>query len=258
MSDSVNSQFAFGIDISRWNTSPDGKKKVNFDEIADHTPEVTFISMRSGVSWGYQDPWFSFYFKESLRIGRVRIPYHVLFPGESAKAQMDNLFRIIGNVDFAKTPIVLDLELDHGQTMTRITQCTADSIRIIEQRSGRLPIIYSRAGWIDAFLNVYDLPPVDYWLANYLWPRPYPLFTPEYPSPPVLPRGVNRWLVHQSTCRGKPIGTPGAKFMDYNRWNGDKAAVLSYANMKPETEPAICPLDRQPCAAGKTLAAIGS
>ena len=51
-----NENNAFGIDISRWNTSADGKKKVNFDTIAAHHPEVSFIAMRSGVSWGYQDP----------------------------------------------------------------------------------------------------------------------------------------------------------------------------------------------------------
>jgi GH25 family lysozyme M1 (1,4-beta-N-acetylmuramidase) len=258
MSDSVNSQFAFGIDISRYNTSPDGSKKVNFDIIAAHDPEVLFICMRAGISWAYQDPWFAYYMQEAARIRRVRMAYHVLYPGESALAQMDNFFRILGEIDFSKVPLVLDLELDHGQSMSRITQCTADSVSIIHRRTGRIPILYSRAGWVNQFLNVYDLPPVDWWLAQYRWPWPYPLYTPEYPSPPALPRGVNRWLIHQSAARGKSIGAPAAHFMDYNRWNGDKAAVLSYANMQPETEPATCPLDGQPCAAGKTLAVIGS
>jgi len=45
--------YAFGIDLSRYNTSADGKKKVNFDEIACSPMDVSFIAMRAGVSWGY-------------------------------------------------------------------------------------------------------------------------------------------------------------------------------------------------------------
>lgn len=250
----VNNQFTFGIDISRYNTNPDGSKKVDFDLIAKHnTPEVVFICMRSGISWGYQDPWFSYYMQEAARINRVRMAYHVLFPGESAHRQMDNFFRILGEIDFSKIPLVLDLELDHGQTMTRITQCTADSVNIIQRRTDRKPIIYSRAGWVNQFLNAYDLPPVDWWFAQYKWPRPYPLFTPEYPCPPTLPRGVTQWLIHQTAARGQSIGAPAAHFMDYNRWNGDKAAVLSYANMAADVTPVTCPLDGDPCSGGKTI-----
>jgi len=67
----VNSEFAFGIDISRYNTSPDGRIQVDFDVIAAHAQhsssesEVVFIAMRTGVSWGYQDPWFATYFEEA-------------------------------------------------------------------------------------------------------------------------------------------------------------------------------------------------
>lgn len=246
----VNTDFAFGIDISRYNTSPDGKQKVNFDVIAAHDPEVVFIAMRAGISWGYQDPWFAYYFKEAARIGRVRLAYHVLYPGESAQAQMDNFFRILGEIDFSKVPLVLDLELDHDQTRTRITQCTAESLSIIQDRTGRKPVIYSRAGWVNQFLRVADLPPVDWWLAQYRWSWPYPLYTPEYACPPALPVGVTSWLAHQTAARGQSIGAPAMYFMDYNRWNGDKAAVLQYVNQEAK-QPIICPIDSLPCTGGK-------
>jgi GH25 family lysozyme M1 (1,4-beta-N-acetylmuramidase) len=245
-----NTNLAFGIDLSRYNTSPDGKIKVNFDTIAAHNPEVVFIAMRAGISWGYQDPWFAYYFQEAGRIGRVRLAYHVLYPGESPQAQMDNLFRILGDIDYAVTPLVLDLELDHGQTVSRITKCTGDSLKIIQERSGRIPIIYSRASWVNQFLRVSDLPAVHWWLAQYLWPRPYPLLTPEYPCPPAIPNGVSSWLVHQTASRGASIGAKANYFMDYNRWNGDKAAVLNYVNQQ-EMIPVTCPLDNLPCTGGK-------
>jgi len=241
-----NEHLAFGIDISKYNTSPDGQHKPDFDIIAAHQPEVVFIAMRAGISWGYQDPWFSYYMKEVERIKRVRMAYHVLYPGQPAQAQMDNFFRILGDIPFDKVPLVLDLELHHNQTMSTITQCTADSLNIITRRTGRIPFIYSRAGWINQFVKVSALPPVHWWLAQYRYSWPYPLYTPEYQSPPDLPKGVSRWTVHQSAMRGKSIGAKAMYYMDYNRWNGTREDVLDFIGELP-SKPIICPVDDKPC-----------
>ncbi len=252
-----NPDLAFGIDLSRYNTSPDGKTKVDFDVIAAHGPEVVFVAMRAGISWGYQDPWFATYFSEVGRIGRARLTYHVLYPGEPAEAQMDNFFRILGSADLSCTPLVLDLELDHGQSVSQITRCTSESLDIIQKRSGRVPIIYSRAGWVDQYLKVADLPDVHWWLAQYRWPWPYPLYTPEHACPPAMPVGVDTWLVHQTAARGASIGAKATYFMDYDRWNGKKADVLDYVNASysksaSHHEPVICPLDGLPCPVSKS------
>ena len=248
-----NENNAFGIDISRWNTSADGKKKVDFDRIAIHQPEVSFIAMRSGVSWGYQDPWFNFYMKETQRIGRVRFVYHVLFPSQNPITQMDNFFRILGDdIDFTKVPLVLDLELDQGQTVRRITETTADAVDIIIRRTRQKPFIYSRAGWLNQFVNVRDLPPVYWWLAQYRWPLPYPLYTPEHPGPPTLPAGVttslhsSSWRIHQTANRGASIGAAAMHYMDYNRFNGSKEDLLKFVGQEPK-QYLTCPVDNNPC-----------
>ena len=241
-----NEQLAFGIDISKYNTSPDGKQKPDFDIIAAHQPEVVFIAMRAGISWGYQDPWFSYYFSEVTRINRIRMAYHVLYPGESPTAQMDNFFRILGDIDFDMVPLVLDLELHHNQTISRITQCTVDALKLIKDRTGRIPFIYSRANWINQYLIVSALPPVHWWLAQYRYTWPYPLYTPEYESPPALPNGVGTWTVHQTAMRGKSIGARAMHYMDYNRWNGTKVDVYALVGEKI-LEPLICPVDGELC-----------
>ena len=241
-----NSALAFGIDISKYNTSPDGRQKPDFDIIAAHQPDVVFIAMRAGISWGYQDPWFSHYFSEATRINRVRIAYHVLYPGECPSAQMDNFFRILGKIDFETVPLVLDLELHHNQSVSRITQCTIDALNIIKERSGRIPFIYSRASWVNRYLKVSVLPPVHWWLAQYRYSWPYPLYTPEYESPPVLPSGVFCWTIHQTAMRGKSIGAKSMHYMDYNRWNGTKKGVLNFIGQK-YLVPLTCPVDNQPC-----------
>lgn len=253
-----NSELAFGIDLSKWNTSADGRRKVDFDAIAAHQPRVAFIGMRAGISWGYQDPWYAYYFQEAARIDRVRLPYHVLFPGQPAQAQMDNFFRILGEIDFSTVPLVLDLELDHGQTVGRITQTTADCLRILTSRTGRTPIIYSRAEWVNRFLRAAALPPAYWWLAQYRFSLPFPLYTPEYPSPPTLPGGVTTWDFHQTSQRGKSIGAAAMHYMDYNRFNGSEEGLRAFAGLVEPPTPVTCPLDDQPCSGGKYRADVGS
>ncbi len=250
-----NAAYAFGIDLSRYNTSPDGKKLVNFDQIAAHSPKVSFIAMRAGISWGYQDPWFAYYFTEAARINRVRMAYHVLYPGQPAGAQMDNFFRILGEIDFQTVPLVLDLELDHGQTVSKITQTTAECVSILTKRAGRIPIIYSRALWVNQFLRVTALPPVHWWLAQYRYAWPYPLYTPEYPCPPALPIGVTTWLIHQTASRGQSIGAAAMHYMDHNRFNGSEKDLNDFIG-KFQPIPVTCPLDDQPCTGGKYLERI--
>ncbi len=220
---------AFGIDISKYNTSVDGKKKVNFDQIKANSEEIVFIAARAGASWGYKDPQFDYYWAEMRRIQVCRMTYHVLYFGESALSQMDNLFRILGNmVDWAHDKIALDLEVEGINTRERITAVTKKCIEICKTRTGKTPIFYSRASWVNQYLDVTQLPQVDWWLAQYKKSLPYPLYTPEHPGPPTLPTHVSSWLVHQTGSRGRGIGTPGAHYMDYDRWNGVKADVLAY------------------------------
>jgi GH25 family lysozyme M1 (1,4-beta-N-acetylmuramidase) len=226
---------AFGIDISKWNTSGDGTKKVDFDVIKANKEEVVFIAARAGVSWAYEDPQFSYYWEEMRRIRVCRIAYHVLYFGESSLSMMDNLFKILGNtVDWEHDRIALDLEVAGINTRDRITSTTQKCLDLCKSRTGRYPMVYSRAGWADQYLSIQNLPKLDWWLAQYRYPLPYPLYIPEHPGPPILPKNVSTWLIHQNAEKGKGIGTPGAYYMDYNRWNGDKSVAYAYFNYKSE------------------------
>ena len=228
---------AFGIDISKWNASADGTKKVNFDMIKAHEEEVLFVAARAGVSWGYKDPQFDYHWEQMARIRICRIAYHVIYFGESALAQMDYLFKLLQNkVDWAHDRIALDLEVAEINTRERITATTLKCLDIVKARTGRFPIVYSRADWVDRYLNVSVLPNLDWWLAQYRYALPYPLYTPEHPGPPTLPKGVNNWMIHQTAEKGKGIGTV-SYYCDYNRWNGEKAAALRYFGYEVPDEP---------------------
>jgi GH25 family lysozyme M1 (1,4-beta-N-acetylmuramidase) len=230
---------AFGVDISKYQSSQDGSKKQDFDALKAHSEEVVFIAARAGISWNYEDPMFDYYWSEMARIKVSRLAYHVVYFGESALAQMDSLFKILDNqVNWEHDRLVLDLEVAGINTRARITATTQKCLDICRSRTGRYPICYSRASWVNSYLTISQLPKLDWWLASYLKTLPYPLFTPEHPGPPTLPIGVDTYLIHQTGDKTKGIGSI-SRYLDYDRWNGNKADVLRYFNNPNHGDPPI-------------------
>ena len=229
---------AFGIDISKWNIKDN--KTPDWSQVK---ASCNFIAIRSGVSWGYTDPWFTHNWAGAK--GMCRMAYHVLYFGENAQRQADNLFKIVTPVDWAHDRLVLDLEVDGGNSKAKITQTTKEVMEICKARTGLYPILYSRANWIDLHLSLSDLPKADLWLAQYKYALPYPLFTPEASSPPTLPNGVTGWLIHQTGEKysGKEVGV-SSYYVDSNRWNGDVHAVLDYFG-HGEVEPEVPLSDKE-------------
>lgn len=240
-----NQGYPFGVDLSQHNASWDGERIPDFDQFKRHTPEVQFVAMRTGVSWGYRDKLFPRYFSEALGLGLCNLPYHVLYPSADAIRQMDAFLEILKNARLEELRLVLDVELAQGKTKLHITRVLKESLEYLKQATGRYPIVYSRALWVNENLQVEDLPTVDWWLAQYIRSLDTPLYTPEYPCPPLLPRAVRQWLIHQTTQRGPAIGGVGY-YMDYNRWNGSPEQLLAYFG-KEKAVPALCPIDQLPC-----------
>lgn len=223
----------FGIDISKYQYSADGKQKPNFDTV---NATCAFVAVRAGISWGYTDPWFS-YSWEHLTV--PRLAYHVVYPAEDSSRQMEHFLNIVQPEESDR--LVLDMELDHGQTKAKITDTLLSCAEFILEITGRYPIIYSRALWVDEHLAVGDLPQLDWWLAQYRKRLPAPLYTPELNPPPNLPIGVNKWLIHQTGEKGNG-GQVGVRsyYVDTNRFNGTQAELLAYfghTEDEPEPEP---------------------
>lgn len=227
--------YPLGIDISSWQTSSDGKQKPDFGII---NQKCTFIAIRAGISWGYTDRWFSSYWEQTEI---PRMAYHVVYPGEVAVRQMDHFLGIVRPTEHDR--LVLDMELDHGYSKARITQTLLECLEHILENTGRYPVIYSRADWINQFVYVSQLPPnLDWWLAGYLKPLPSPLYTREATPPPALPIGVSTWLIHQTAERGngKEFGV-ASHYVDIDRWNGTKADIETYFGLAEVPEPPTTP-----------------
>lgn len=218
-----NREHAFGIDVSRY------QGLIDWDQVVGHRePTVIFAAMRAGISWGYTDGWFARNRTEAKARNLIWLAYHVLYPGEDASRQMDHFFRILGD-DIGPMPLVIDAELDHGQSRRTITNRILECARIIEQRAGRAPILYGRAEWINRCTYPKELAHLDLWVAQYLSADPDMGYAREHMGPPDLPKGFEQYLIHQTGDK-----TPGAgfgvqsKYLDYNRWNGDAESVYRY------------------------------
>ncbi len=209
----------FGIDVSKY------QGKIKWDVVAAHIPKVEFVGIRTGISWGYADPWFSMNWLGAKAQGIPRMPYHVPYPWEDVSKQVDNFARIVGS-DPGEFPWIVDAELPlnwadpraAGLTPEKIADSMFDFAQGVQRISGRKPWFYSRAQWVnDMMSKTGGSPPgwldtYEWWLANYL------NTAAEHPGPPVLPRGVSKWLIHQTTSHGAPIGVESLQ-MDYDRWN---------------------------------------
>lgn len=207
---------ALGIDVCR----TDGQ--VDWRIAAEHG--VVFAGLRASISWGYRDGWLARNLEET-RINAIHpLPYHVLYPGESAERQADNFLAATGDCWDIAYP-VLDSELDHSFIPQVVTACMLVWLDKVQSVTGKHPIIYSRADWI----NCHTLPgewrkKYSWWLAAYLNDR-----TIERPAPPALPIGVSTWLIHQNADKYAPWpGLMESNELDVNRWNGDKSAVDAY------------------------------
>jgi GH25 family lysozyme M1 (1,4-beta-N-acetylmuramidase) len=215
-----------GIDVSRYQGT------VDWDVVAAHEPKVHFVGIRATVCWGYVDSWFSRNWQEAKRVKLLRTAYHVVYPAENLERQINHFLATVGE-DLGEFPLTLDIELDHGLSYKAIRDNIYKCAQLIETRTGKKPIMYSRAGWVNQFITGLDPTPpgwlnqYDWWLAQYL------TTTDEHPGPATLPKGVvrERCIIHQTTDKGKGFGVESSR-LDYDRWQGDLESLSTYSGVR--------------------------
>ena len=138
----------------------------------------------------------------------------------------------------------MDLELNRDYSRSWITSVSITAIEKIKALTGRYPIIYSRASWVNSYLKVNDLPKLDWWLAHYKARPETPYYVDELdPKFLAIPTGVDREQVkiHQTTegGRGKDYGVK-SYYIDYDRFLGTPEEMetwFGYGESEPEPEP---------------------
>ena len=213
----------FGIDISKHN---------GVNDLVKVKANTAYVFVKATESWGYTDP--KFYQNWAGLIGHNRGAYSFVWLSDDPLRQANHLIDIVlqAGADWKYDRLVLDLEKSgHGLSKAEVTRRVLVMMERIREVTGRYPVLYSRKYWVQDNMLINDprLANADWWLAYFRKALPYPLYTPEMPSPPLMPNGVNRWLIHQ-TCekgKGKEVGV-GSYYVDQNRWNGTRADVYAY------------------------------
>ncbi|MGI5900703.1 MAG: glycoside hydrolase family 25 protein [Christensenellales bacterium] len=204
--------------------------------------KTSYVIMRAGISWGWEDPKFRANWNGLA--GHNRAAYHVVYPSQDAIRQADRFLDIVtrAGADWEHDRLALDLELAQGQSRQRITNVVLSMMERLKSVTGRYPLLYSRAYWVNDYMNVTDerIKNADWWIANYM-ARQDPNPTPEHPGPPLLPRGIDTWLIHQTSERGigRDFGA-SSTYIDLNRWNAtmdEMNAYFGHGESEPPTEP---------------------
>jgi hypothetical protein len=234
----------FGIDVSFWQES------IDFDKMMKAPTPPLFIGIRAGQGNYAIDPYFGNNWQKAKEKSLFRIAYHVIEFGVSGKLQAELLFeraRKFG-YDPGVDKLCLDVELNRNYSRYLITSVTLEAINRLKTLTGVYPLMYSRASWINSYLDVSRLPRLDWWLAGYLKRLPSPFFTKEMDSKYLLiPNGVDGESVkiHQTGDRsnGKPYGVK-SYYLDTNRFLGTVDELRTWfgspvSEPEPEPEPPI-------------------
>jgi len=232
---------AYLVDVSSY------QGQIDWQKMAQYQPKVVAVIIRATVSWGTQDKWFPMNWARSKEYERPRGAYHVIYPAEDPIRQVDNFFRVLPSNDIGELPAVLDCELDHGQTPAVISANMLKQAQIIEVRTGRKPIIYSRKEWLERFCSPLTFP----WLREYdLHLALYRSDGLEHPGPCPAPVGTsqNRVIIHQTGAKGNgpAHGTESLNIVQNRSLIGDgsEAAFRAYFNLDaPVVEPPAGPKD---------------
>lgn len=231
------------VDVSRHEGFMDIAK------LAKKLPVVYGVIARATISWGYQDSHFPYFKKEVRENSKIRIDngglplffggYHVVYPDQPVQTQADNFFRTAGDDIAQDYPATIDAELHRNMSVAVIAESIGKHIDIFEARTGKTPVIYSRAGWLNQYVtNFGDYVPdwfkrVDFHLAL------YGSAGVEHAGPLTsnaqwgVPKGLastNQLIMQQTsdTIPGTDYGTPNFEKIDINRWQFDEAHLLNY------------------------------
>ena len=225
--------YPFGIDISSYQANKEGTLRVNFDTMMNASNPPQFIGIRSGQGATYKDPQYSYNWGKASEKSLPRIAYHVLEFGVDGKTQAEMFYARVKAHGYTQYDrLCLDLEVARSFDRNKITLESLKAINRLAELTGRFPLCYSRASWINEHLHAILLPKLDYWLAQYKNPLPWPLFTTEFDSAKmIVPKGVERSQIkiHQTGDKGNG-SKYGAQsyYVDLDRFLGTADELTAY------------------------------
>jgi len=209
-----------GIDISRW------QHPINWAKMEAAKP--AFLVQRATIAKDYIDPFFMSTVAECQNRAIPFSAYHVVRCDYTAKDQMVNFSAALKLSGATKTslPLVLDCELDNGKPPAVIADIVYTCCKILEDKYGKKPMIYSRKQWVETHIGFkYWLNDYDWWIAFY--PNDWKHYD-RIPEPPA-PVDLDKVKIHQVSANGdgKPYGVASGN-IDIDWWMDDQESLDKY------------------------------
>jgi lysozyme len=226
-----------GIDVSKW--------QKELDWLIASSAGARFAFIRAGsITLTGGNCYTDYQFERNAEIAPDYFPigfYWYFRPYHDPIKQANYFCDLIKDKKW-KLPPVLDLEEAGNLSPLGVTTAAGTFVLKVKERLNVLPLLYSRAYWLNKNTVPNDLMKLlGLWIARYTSKgKPWGNILPWPDSPGIKPRDYNGWRFWQKSAggngRGKEFGAvqPGASVsIDIDYFNGDQAALDSYAGEKP-------------------------
>lgn len=223
-----------GVDVSKWQGTMNWSKTVSAG--------ARFAIIRAGYSssnggGNYTDERFE---ENVIGADSVGLPigyYWYFRPNYNVNAQVDYFCSLIRDKP-RRLPVVMDLESTGNLTPAVITRRSADFALRVNENINELPMLYSRAYWLNANTIPDDLMKLlELWIARYTSKgKPWGNLLPWPDSPRIKPRDYDTWVFWQYSADGNNKGAEfgaSSNSIDLNYFNGDMAAFRTYIGEEP-------------------------
>lgn len=167
-----------GADVSSW--------QGNFDWNGAKNGGMVFGYARISDGLGYIDSQFGNNWSKMNAAGILRGAYQFFRPGDDATQQANMMVQKVGGkLGGGDLPCMIDVEATDGQSPATIAAKVQTWLNIVEQGTGRRPIIYTGAYFWQDYVQSTGFGGYPLWIAAY------------GPVCPSVPDGWSNWLIWQ-------------------------------------------------------------
>jgi lysozyme len=193
-----------GIDVSRYQSN------INWEKVKEFGVSFAFIKATEGKT--IVDTKFSRNWKRSKKNGVLRGAYHFYRPSVLSEEQADFFLSQV-DLEPGDLPPVLDVEVTDGRSPEIIRKGVLNWMKIVEEKTGVKPILYTMSGFADDFLGS-ELKDYPLWIASLRRRKP------------KMPRGLKKWDFWQFSHTGRVVGIHG--MVDRNYFRGTEAELRTW------------------------------
>ena len=191
-----------GIDVSHYQGRINWKEVVNMNT---HGIGIRFCFIKASEGISLTDDRFAGNWQNAKKAGISRGAFHYFTAGIDGALQAKKFLSIVPLEKGDLTPVV-DIEEANGLSRNALVRSLSDWLRVVEQRCGKKPIIYTGANFYAQYLQG-DFDDYPLWVAHYF--------------APLGPRISRPWQFWQHSERGRVNGI--ANKVDFNVFNGDQS-----------------------------------